>query len=190
MTKEHLHPPPTFLSPLASKCTSLFHVEGRRRQSGLGVGTMGPSPEAVGVCPNPWEPCTSQVRSQVAWDRQSSIFIAKRGPETKIIAGRKSWIQGHETIRQWTLVRWKRDPDSVLERWMNSLGGITMPTMVCMWLKYWHVKDQGQASSEMTLYNLVFQWGKWCSENYTHTHTFTPANSSSLPRYQIHIFLS
>ena len=62
------------------------------------------------------EPCTSQVRSQLARDRGECIFITKKGPEAKITAGREIWSQGQDIIRQWIWVKWKIDPDLLSER--------------------------------------------------------------------------
>lgn len=46
------------------------------------------------------EPCTSQVRSQVARDRAESIEVTKKGPKTMIVARREIRSQEHEIIRQ------------------------------------------------------------------------------------------
>lgn len=45
------------------------------------------------------EPCTGQVRSQVARDRAESIEVTKKGPKT-IVARREIRSQEHEIIRQ------------------------------------------------------------------------------------------
>ena len=71
--------------------------------SGFGVEAMWSSPEAFGACPINGESCTSQVRSQVAWDRGACIFVTKKGPETKtIVTGMKQqgsgfWLSGKQT---------------------------------------------------------------------------------------------
>ena len=157
----------------------------------LGVEARWSSPEAFRVCPNQWRALYKpSEKPGCMW--QSSMHIRhQERTRNKNYSWEREVESGHETIRQWILVKWKTDPDLVLERQLNLLDGITMPTMTGVWLKYWHTKDQGWLAQRWSHTAQPFDGENGAQRTtHIHTHTFTPANSSSLSRCQTHLFLS